>query len=332
MLENDNDAEPLYTITIRSAEDAWEWFSRASDPNSYIPDNPVLKFEGWPSFEVAFNGKDWHGSVPSRVMSPLLEIQRDLHRSYANLCYGMPNLRKLKDEDREQLEIVVQVEKGSSQYKAPFDTQLTKLARDALKNMDSRHKMIMVLGIALVWGATDINKAWVAQRQDETQAEKTVELSHEETERLKVFAAATKQVPALKDVKHDYEASQNRLLKTVKPGDSVRSSGVHLSGPEAIAITHEETARSEEIRISGAFRVLSNNTTNGAGFRIKVSRVSDGMTFSADVPLALPDEDKNMIQRAEWSKGAVAVNLDLTASMLRGKVINAVVTGAAIDP
>lgn len=53
--------------------------------------------------------------------------------------------------------------------------------------MDSRHKMIMVLGIALTVGAVEINKAWVSQRQDEKQAEKTVELSKQETARIELL-------------------------------------------------------------------------------------------------------------------------------------------------
>lgn len=315
-------------IFIRSESDAWYWFERATKGEE-LPDIPVLVFDGWPSFEISFDGKDWHGTVPSRVMSPLLEVQRDLHRSYVNLCYGMPNLRKLREEDRDGLEIIVEVDKGSSKYKAPLSEQLTKLAQDAIKGMGSRDKLIAILGIALVWGATDVNKAWVAQRQEEKQAEKTVKLSQEETKRLEVFSAATKEAPILRDAKADFEASQNRLLKTLKPADKVVSMGVKLTGREANDITHEEHARSQVTTITGSFRVLANNAAKGAGFRIKVARISDGLIFSADVPLELDIAQKNLIQRSEWSKGAVAVDLEIHANMLRGKVSNAIIVSAA---
>lgn len=322
--ENDNQV----VITISSADDAWEWFNRAVNEID-IPENHRIVFNGWPSFEIAIDGKDWDCSVPSRVMGPLMEVQKDLYRSYVQACFGETNLRKLRDEDREQLEIVVKVEKGSSKYEASLSKQLTKLANDALKDMESSHKMIMVLGIALTVGAVEINKAWVSQRQDEKQAEKTVELSKQETARLVVFSEGMTKVPELKVAKADYEASQNRLLKTLKPGDTVKSKGVELNSLEASTITHQEADRSKHMTISGAFRVLANNTTNGAGFRIKIARITDGLTFAADVPLELDHDQQKLIQKAEWSKGAIAVNLDISASVLRGKVSSAVVVSAS---
>ena len=99
------DANPT-KITIRSADEAWVLFRLALEGGD-LPERLELVFEGWPQFDMKVNGKDWYGTVPTRVMAPLLDVQRDLHRVYANVCYGTSNLRKLRDEDRDLLELVV---------------------------------------------------------------------------------------------------------------------------------------------------------------------------------------------------------------------------------
>jgi len=294
-----------------------------------VPDNISLVFDGWPKFKMKVNGTDWHGTVPTRVMGPVLEIQKDLYRAYANVCYGVPNLRRLKDDDRDSLELIVEVEKSSSDYEAPLWKQFNELAKKAIDKMSSRDVVITILGLAVVYGGVEVNKAWVAQRQDETQTEKTVELSKQETERLKVFASAMQQKPTLAEARTDFQASQNRILKTMKPGDKLETKGVVLKSSQASEITHDERARSKVMHISGNFRVLANDASKGVGFRIKVERVNDGLTFSADVPLELSTDEKELIQKAEWSKGAVLIHLDVNASKLRDSITNAVVFGAA---
>jgi len=314
-------------ITIRSAEDAWSLFQAAMNKES-LPKNLELIFDGWPQFDMKVNGNDWHGTVPTRVMGPLLDVQKDLHRAYTNVCYGTSNLRKLRDEERDLLEIVVKVDKGSSDYRAHLSQQLNELAKKAVDKMESRDVVITVIGIALVVGGVEVNKSWVAQRQKEIQAEVTVSLSQEETSRLKLFSEAMQQKPVLKEARLNFESSQNKILKTVKAGDHINTKGVELRGDQAIEVAQEERAKSVDANVTGIFRVLANDASKGAGFRIKVARLSDGLTFIADVPIELDVEQRNLIQRAEWSKGAVLVNLAISASVLREKISNAVVFSA----
>ena len=318
-------------ITIRSADEAWALLGFVLS-DGVLPENINLVFDGWPQFDMKVDGRDWKCTVPTRVMAPLLDVQRDLHRAYATVCYGSPNLRKLSDEDRDLLELVVKVDKGSSDLKAPTWTQLNELAKKAIEKMNSRDVVITVLGIAVVIGSVEISKAWIAERQAAVDSEKTVQLSKEETKRLEVFAQAVKQQPSLAETRSDHEATQNKLLKAVKPGDKVVSKGVELHSDQVMAITQTDRAHSEDIDISGRFRVIANDTSKSAGFRIKVVRVSDNLTFNAEVPIELESEKQKLIQRAEWSKGAILVELNITASLLRDSITNAVVYGAEEVP
>lgn len=290
-----------------------------------MPEHVDLIFDGWPSFQMKITGRDWHGTVPTRVMGPLLEVQKDLYRAYASVCYGTDNLRHLGAEDRDKLELIVRVREGSSDYEAPIDEKLTELAKTAIGKMTSRDLALTIAGIALVMGGVEVSKAWIASRQEAKQADQTVALSQQETERMKVFAEAVKQQPLLAEVKADHDASQNRLLKAIKPTDTVVLQGTLLQGSEAAEIVQSERGRSEDVEVGGVFRVLSNDASKSAGFRIKIQRITDGLTFSAEVPVEIPESEKRILQQAEWSKGAKLVRLSITASELRGHISNAVV-------
>jgi hypothetical protein len=315
-------------IVIRSEDEAWRWLEVATTHPEQIPSTLRLQFEGWPSFHLRIQGKDWHSTVPSRVMAPLLDVQHDLNRAYALAYYGKPNSARLTNEERENLEIILKVDKGSSEYDAELWQQLTELARQVVDKMDSVHLLIAVVTIALTAGGTLAYKAWVAQRIKEKELDHQLDMSKEESARQQILADALRQSPVAKAVNEDFDATRNRLLKAVKPSDTVYIGGEELAGSEVAEIVHAERERSVEQLLSGAFRVLANDTVQSAGFRIKIARFSDGLTFRADVPLELDDSQKKLIQDAEWSKGATLVQMTLRAETLRGKISDAVVVSA----
>jgi hypothetical protein len=316
-------------IFIRSADDAWQQLKLIAIGD--VPENIELIFDGWPNYDVVIKGKDWNGTVPTRVMQPLLDLQQDVNRLFAQVYYGEANLRKLSDDDREALELIVKVKEGSSDYRAPLDKQLTEIAKKVVDKMDSRHLMQTMIGAALIWGSVEINKAWVSERQEANKVEQTVELSKQETERLKLFADALNNRPVLGNTKADYETTQNRLLKALKPSDSVRTGGVELSGAQALEIIQTSRATSEDLDMQEDFYVLANDASRPGGFRIKVRRVADGVEFSAEVPMELGQDEKTLIQEAEWSKAGRRVKLYISATQLRGKVVQATVYGAQVS-
>lgn len=318
-------------VVISSEEEAWAAFERATTGDGF-PEGVELVFQNWPVFQMDVKGRDWNSTVPTRVMSPLLDVQKDINRAYTSIKYSDFNLRKLKDEDRDELEVVVKVEKGSSIFNAELWKQFSHMAEAAIGRMNGDQIVITVLGIALAITAPVMYRAWLASRQKEKEIESRVELSQQETERLKVFAEAVKGNPALQTVREDSQATHNRLLKAVKPGDSVAMKGVELKSDEVAALVQPERERAQDIFIDGVFVVLGNRTNKSDGFRITVKRLSDQLTLNADVPLELPFEQQQLIQQAEWSKGRI--RLSITASVLRDAISQAVVGSAEefVDP
>jgi hypothetical protein len=97
-------------------------------------------------------------------------------------------------------------------------------------------------------------------------------------------------------------------------------------GDEVSVLVQPERERAEDIFIDGVFSVLGNRTDKSDGFRITVRRLSDQLTLNADVPLDLPHEQRQIIQKAEWTKGRV--RLSITASLLRETISQAIVGSA----
>lgn len=316
--------EPMVLI-IRSEEEAWAALERAVSGAGF-PDDLQLRFDGWPTFELGFAGRDWHSTVPTRIMPPLLDVQKDINRAYAHIRYGEFNLRRLKEEEREELEVVVEVKDGSSVFSANLWDHFTRIAETAIGRMSGDQAVIVVLGLALAIVAPVMYKAWLASRERQRETESRVELSRQETERMKIMAEAMRHHPPLRSISEDVEMTTNRLLKAARPGDTVELKGIPLSAEEAGQLVQAERERAREVELAGAFMILGNRTDKGDGFRITVKRVSDDLQLSADVPPDLNWDQKQAIQAAEWSKKAVY--LEISAEMLRESVTRAEVISA----
>lgn len=302
-------------LTIKSENDAWAALKRATS-GAPFPEDTEIVFDGWPSYRFDVRGKDWHSSVPTRIMSPLLDVQKDINRAYTGVRYSDDNLRKLTSDERDELEVVVKVEKGSSIFEADLWKQFSQIAEVAVGRMNGNQLVITVLGLAIAIVAPIMFKAWLASRQQEKEIDNRVKLSAQETERMKVFAAAVAAKPQLGSTRDSFQSTTNRLLKTLKPGDEMEVGDTKIKSHEAEAVVQTEREQSQAIELEGEFKVISNHTEKGDGFRITVKRLTDSLRINADVPMELPVDQKKLIQSAEWSKGVIKLWID--ASMLRG--------------
>ena len=313
-------------LIIHNEEEAWEALDAALR-SAEFPSNLRLRFEGWPSFELDVKGRDWHSTVPTRVMPALLDLQRDINRAYATIQYDEPNLRRLREEERDELEVVVKVKKGSSIFDADLWQQFTAMAQAAVGRMNGNEIVITTIGLALAIIAPVMFKAWLSARQHEKDIASRVELSEQETKRLQIMAEAMRQQPAIKEVQEDAAATANKLLKATRPGDTMEISGVSVTSEEARELVQPERDRAQNVEIDGVFSILGVRTDKSDGFRITLRRESDQLTFNADVPIELDHTQQEIIQKAEWSKSKVRLSIE--AERLRDSITHAVVFHAA---
>lgn len=316
-------------LVIENEEQAWEVLKRAT-AGEVFPDDVQLVFKGWPVYKMNVKGRDWDSTVPTRIMAPMLEVQKDIHRAYASVRYGEDNLRRLRNEERESLEVVVKVREGSSQFDADLWQQLAAVAQAAVGRMNGTEIVITVLGLGMLLTAPVLYKAWLSGRQRDKELDHQHAMSQLENERLKIFSEAVQRQPILESARDDAAATHNRMLKVARPGDVVAVRNVAVSAQDAEVLAQPERERAEDIVIDGVFAVLGNRTDRSEGFRVTLRRLSDGAVFNADVPIELPHDQQQLIQDAEWGKKTVL--LSMNASLLRGAVSQASVFSAQPVP
>ena len=135
----------MSVFEIKSEDEAFSFLLR--DPTS-----EGLSFSAWLMLRLRIEGEDFDGSVPTRIMPAALELQKEIHRTYALAQFGKPDIRQLSRTDRRRSEIVVK--EGSSSY---------IMALIDILNWMSKGKMTPQPTITLVALATVLGEGWYAK-------------------------------------------------------------------------------------------------------------------------------------------------------------------------
>lgn len=122
--------------------------------------------------EIKLIGDQFHHSLTTTVMKGLVEFQEAINRSYCIAKYDSPNLKYLKDYERDQIEIIFTVNAGCTELIA----NLTKLLEELNKlfsDMTPKNKLTalgMILIAILGYNAVDSTKEYFLE-QDNNQTE-----------------------------------------------------------------------------------------------------------------------------------------------------------------
>ncbi len=317
-------------IVIRNEAEAWEWLNRGLE-GEIDTDEPInIRFDGWPTLDLKFTGHDFDQSVPTRVMPPLLDAQREIHRLYCQLAYGQQNLRKLTNEDRDRLELNIRVEKGSSDYSTNLSDVLNEAIKSAVSNMDSVHILIASLSVGLMWASNVAWKNWLQKKERDKEVESRIRMSELEKEKLEILSKSQREIHYIKDLSKGVDDFRNDSLHKMKPNDtfSVPDSEIDVDGRYAAEITHKPREKSVEKRIDGEFTILSVISGDTKGFRLKVKRVLDDTSIHVTIPPGtLSSEQKNILKDNEWAKKPVL--LEINAKELRGQITSATLVSAS---
>jgi len=317
-------------IEIRTEQDAWSWLKRALDGDIREDEAVNLRFVGWPTLDLGFQGKDFHSSVPTRLMPAMLEAQKEVHRLYSQVRYGEQNLRRLTAEDRDRLELVVNVEDGSSIFNVDLDGALTEAFRSAVAKMKPVHLVTIMLGCALAWGSTVAWKDWLQNQAEMKEIDARVQMSQLEKEKLQVLNEARHQIPEVKELTDGVDEFRNDSLHKLKPSDTfvIPGSDVVVDGDYAAKITHTPREQSTEIRVDGEFTILAVVSGDTDGYKLKVRRNLDARVLNVSIPEdSLTRDQLEILKHHEWGKKPVLLEID--ARILRGQITAAVLMSVA---
>ena len=312
-------------LVIRSDEEAFAWLERYMEGNV---DVDGIELEGWPVLTVRLTGNRFDQSLTPTVMKGIIDLQKGINRAYAQSKYGEPSTVKLSQEERNDLEIRVKVDKGSTLLEINFQDFLTNVATKAVTNMDPTTIAVTVISLGVIWGAKASYSKYLEDRRDARiqEAKTEEEKAHLETKRMEMFAKVVKSAPGLDDEVRYADDARGSLLKGFSGADRTDIAGAELDKETTEDLMTNARRKADEVRLDGNYRILRNDTTNPIAFKVKVRNPKTGQEFEALVQNESLNQDyKEMLRVAEWDRELVY--LSINAKSLDGEVRNAVVIG-----
>jgi hypothetical protein len=295
-----------------------------------------IDFSGWPNLNIVLVGESFHGTVTPGVMKGLLEFQSSIYRSYAVAKYGIPDARKLSDDERLDLEIVVHVESGSSILDVDIQSIIEKLIESVGARMTPAELAILVAILALIWSGTTILKKFLNDRKEialkkldedgrAQLVEALVSMSREDKERMRIFATALNENSRISIAAGIAQDGKADLLKGLSEADQVTVQGQSFSGDAIRHMTRNARRKAAEIDLEGLFFIRKVDTTDPLMTRVRVEDIGDRSTIDANVQDDLLTlRKKKALQDAEWNRHPV--RLAINAKMLDDEIRDAVIT------
>jgi hypothetical protein len=314
------------SILITSEEQAFALLEKLV--NGYTFDEGFdLRFEGWPRFVITIAGEDFDGTIPTRIMPTLLELQKQVHRNYALTTFGDDNLRKLKKEDKEKLELLVRAERGNSTwFETLLNDVLLKTVQDALTKMTP--EQITIISIVFGLSATSLWgwRLWLSHRarvrqieHEDKDLDHRLDLSRLDKEKLEILARAVAQVPQARQAAESMDSVRNELLSHLKPTDRLEVKPqtpddsvqpVQIGGEEARLLVRTPREEPREEVIEDEFLLIRADFSKPGVVRVELQRQSDSYNFRADVPAgALTNDQELALRERSWKRQTVVLRL-----------------------
>lgn len=285
-----------------------------------IEDVNNIKFESWPRFVIRIQGKDFDGTIPTRIMPALIDLQREVHRVYCIANYNDDNLRKLTKKDREKLELVVKVDPGSSIFETLLQEPIAQTLKDAVDKMSPEQitATIIIFGVSVTslfgW------KAWLNAKIKEKELDQTVELSKLEKEKMEVLQKGLTQFPSSQMAAEgigDLRTNLVTKLKTednlvIQTGQAVADTAppVNISGEQAEKMTYKPRETAVEKMVVDEYFLRAADFSKPDNVRVDLVRISDDYPFKANVPVGvLAADQEEQLKNDSWNRQTVEMNL-----------------------
>lgn len=309
----------METIKITSEDEAFGLLSKLVEGFQFEESFDV-EFESWPRFVIRIKGTDFDGTIPTRIMPTLLELQREIHRMYCKTSYGDENTRKLTKKDKEQLELMVRVDKGSSIYETLLNEPVAKILQDALTRMTPEQLTAVLIVFGLSITSVVFWKVWINYRTKDRELDHSIQLSRLEKEKMELIQRAMQKFPDTQAASESMDSVRNELLTKMKRDDSLEvdtgtpeqpyPAPVEINGEQAGQMTHKPREKAVERMINGEFFLKSADFTRADGVRAVVQRVTDGYSFRADIPLGVLGYDQTeALKNSSWNRKNIAMSI-----------------------
>lgn len=326
-------SKPERLIEIENEEDVWKLLEEVS--KSGFPEDlrPHIVWKTWPNLEIYLPHTVVEGSISTTMMQPFIELQQSIYRTHSLLSTGSDDLRTLSRAEREQFEIRVKVKEGSSWYQVALEKTLAKLGNDIITKMTGTELVIMVCVLALIYAGKLSYEAYLKHKAEIKKAVSSDETTRQllqnyqnqlehDTKRYELLVRAVEARPVLKQVQASADAAKDEFVKAIADESGGSLNGIQLGKDVAIEISSTNRQQGADAKIAGRYLVAKVDTTVDDGFRVTLEDIKTGEQITASLfDAVISEEHKAAIQKAEWSKKSIFV--EMTARRLRGRHQNA---------
>lgn len=327
-------------VTISSEDDAFEAIKLLISRKDFQGD---VQLDGWPKLQIKLVGEQFDSSITPSVMKSFLELQSLVYKSYAITRYDTDDVRKLSKEEREELEIKVTVEPGSSMFEVDLQEILVKFAEQAGQTMTPEMTAVTVLGLGVLWVGRTSFSAYLNYRKEVRLSEAGTEeqkaaldavqaQSKQETERLQLLTKLLVKQPMLDQVKDQVYDAHTEMLKGFSTADTATIEGLTVDSDVADELLKNARRKATEERVDGYYRIIRVDSSNPDVFRVRVRRKKSATEFDAVLQDDSLDEQKKLtLQFAEWER--TTVFLSINAKVMDGVIKEATILDAtAVEP
>lgn len=241
-----------------------------------------------PLFQLRLSGFEYKQTVPYNLSTTLVELQKIIYRSYALVAYGSPNIGKLTDSDKQQLDMPFRIDEGSSKITFDLTTLLVGVITGVSGKMTSTEIFIIILTIIAAWTSSHVYQKYIdskkSEREDARQARQTDIFSDLSKEREQTTRSLTEVISTLAKYNHttsslhqlNTEELPELILKASTQADTTEFNGVMLDKSEANQLAKKDNEKYMPFEELWTVKVLGLSTTNededsgSSGWKLKV--------------------------------------------------------------
>lgn len=317
-------------IRISSEEDAWRLLEQLLNSSGETPPPDRISISGWQPELLFFpDGVADYVVLPATARA-ISEFHATLQRAFAHMAYGEPNASRLRNEDKEKLELRILVKKGSNGYNVQ-DHALEFLLNGLVNKMSGEQITLSVVTFLLLYFSGVFGKHWLSlraqEKRDSAEISARVSLSQEETKRAEIMATALSRRPDMQPVSDIADDGRAALVRGVTRTTRGRVMGTEITGEEARQLISKPKEERTGTKIDGYYEVIKLETENPDGFYGKLRNIETGAEFDIEMDYNfLTDEDISVIFSAAKQKSKIFVVAN--AWLVGGRISRAMIMRA----
>lgn len=333
--------EEASALIIKSESDAWEVLSLiVSESFDFEKYGAGIHFSDWLSQLMVVDSTPINGSMNTSLMRVFMEYQASIQKSYKILKYGVNSNKRLKDYERDFLDLNIVVREGSSVYNTEGGSFLDKMLREVVGKMEPKQIpitiIICVLIVALSYFGSEMFTAyWKAQssmkeieaklQEEKIRSEERASLSEKESARQNTLLIAMLKSEEARAVVAQAETAHRTLLKGAVIADGARIHGVEVTAEKAAQVLSNPRRSGMPAALDGEYEVVEITREDDGAFLVDLRNVASGVLVNAEArELLLPREQVDILFKALRREGH-KVQVILNAWQIEGRITSAAI-------